>query len=66
MARGIDGLLQSLGVYIKKVHVLGEYDRTIAVSIEKAERELGYDPKIALEEGMRRSVAWILERGGLA
>jgi nucleoside-diphosphate-sugar epimerase len=64
-ARGIDGLLQSMGLYVKKIHVLGEYDRTIAVSIEKAERELGYNPRIALEEGMRRSIAWALEHGGL-
>lgn len=64
-ARVADGLVQGLGFYVKRVHVLGELDRTIAVTIEKAERELGYDPKVALEEGMRRSIAWLLERGGL-
>jgi nucleoside-diphosphate-sugar epimerase len=38
-------------------------NRTIACSIEKAERELGYDPKVDLEEGMRRSIRWMLNHG---
>jgi nucleoside-diphosphate-sugar epimerase len=36
---------------------------TIACSIERAERELGYRPLVDLREGMRRSVAWCLENG---
>ncbi len=58
-----DGFLQRLGFYNTKIHVLGEMSRTIACSIEKARRELGYDPKISLEEGMRRSIRWCLEKG---
>jgi nucleoside-diphosphate-sugar epimerase len=58
-----DGTLQGLGLYHSKIHVLSEMNKTIACSIAKAERELGYDPQIALEEGMRRSVEWCLERG---
>jgi nucleoside-diphosphate-sugar epimerase len=38
-------------------------NKTIACSVEKAERELGYRPTIALEEGMRRSIAWCLQKG---
>jgi nucleoside-diphosphate-sugar epimerase len=40
-------------------------NKTIACSIAKAERELGYRPTVALEEGMRRSLAWVRTRGGL-
>ena len=58
-----DKALQWAGFYNSKVHVLSEMSRTIACSIEKAERELGYDPKVALEEGMRRSIRWMLECG---
>ena len=38
-------------------------NRTIACSVARAERELGYDPKVDLEEGMRRSIRWCLEHG---
>ena len=40
--------------------------RTGSYSIEKARRTLGYEPKVALEEGMRRSEAWLREQGLLA
>src|SRR5207247_5657791 len=65
VAYGIDAVTQGLGVYLQKIHVLSEMNKTIACTVAKAERELGYDPKIALEEGMRRSIAWVLERGPL-
>jgi nucleoside-diphosphate-sugar epimerase len=65
VAYGIDAMTQGIGIYAQKIHVLSEMNKTIACSIEKAERELGYDPKVALREGMKRSVAWVLERGGL-
>jgi nucleoside-diphosphate-sugar epimerase len=63
MAGLADKAIQSLGLYNTKIHVLSEMNKTIACSIAKAERELGYCPKIALEEGMRRSIAWCLEKG---
>jgi nucleoside-diphosphate-sugar epimerase len=58
-----DALLQKLGVYHQKIHVLSEMNKTIACSIAKAQQELGYAPAIDLEEGMRRSLAWCLARG---
>ena len=59
----IDKILQGVGLYHQKIHVLSEMNKTIACSIAKAERELGYDPKIDLEEGMRRSLRWVIDRG---
>jgi nucleoside-diphosphate-sugar epimerase len=59
----IDSALQSLGLYSQKIHVLSEMNKTIACSIARARAELGYDPKIALEEGMRRSLRWVIDRG---
>ncbi len=64
VAEGVDRALQGLGRYHQKLHVLGELNKTIACSIAKAERELGYDPTVELREGMRRSIAWQLEHGG--
>ncbi|HYC21304.1 MAG TPA: NAD(P)-dependent oxidoreductase [Candidatus Bathyarchaeia archaeon] len=61
VALGADKVLQGLGLYNQEVHVLSEMDKTIACSIALAERELGYDPRIALEEGMRRSIRWCLD-----
>ncbi len=60
----VDGTLQALGLYHQKIHVLSEMNKTIACSIDKAKRELGYAPTVALEEGMRRSIRWVLDNGG--
>lgn len=58
-----DATLQALGFYNAKIHVLAEMNRTIACSVARAERELAYRPAVALEEGMRRSLRWCIERG---
>jgi len=52
-----------MGYYQQKIHVLSEMDKTIACSVEKAREELGYEPKVGLEEGMRRSIKWCIENG---
>jgi nucleoside-diphosphate-sugar epimerase len=62
-ARLVDSLLQQAGFYNQEIHVAGELGESIAVSIEAARRELGYEPQIALEEGMRRSIAWCRQHG---
>ncbi len=59
----VDRTLQGLGLYNSKIHVLSEMNKTIACSITKAETELGYNPKVSLEEGMRRSIQWCLDQG---
>jgi nucleoside-diphosphate-sugar epimerase len=58
-----DKTIQGLGLYQTQIHVLSEMNKTIACSVERAQRELGYRPKIALEEGMRRSIAWCIQQG---
>ncbi|MFT3706346.1 MAG: NAD(P)-dependent oxidoreductase [Archangium sp.] len=60
----IDKSLQGVGLYHQKIHVLSEMNKTIACTVDKAKRELGYKPTVALEEGMRRSIRWVLDHGG--
>jgi nucleoside-diphosphate-sugar epimerase len=62
-ARAADWSLQRVGLYNSKIHVLGELDRNIVCSIDRAKRELGYRPEVSLEEGMRRSIVWCREQG---
>ncbi|HSU53327.1 MAG TPA: hypothetical protein VLT36_04640, partial [Candidatus Dormibacteraeota bacterium] len=58
-----DKTLQGLGLYQQKIHVLSEMNKTIACSVAKAEKELGYNPTVELEEGMRRSIRWCIAKG---
>ena len=63
VAEKLDGLLQAGGRYSQALHVLGELKDTIACDITRARTELGYDPTVALLDGMRASVRWCLARG---
>jgi len=63
VARAVDHLTQRLGLYVQPVHVLGELGATIACDIERARREIGYQPETTLLDGMRASIRWCLERG---
>lgn len=63
IAQFVDAALQGVGLYQQKIHVLSEINKTIACSIAKAERELGYAPTVGLEEGMRRSLNWMKTAG---
>ncbi len=60
-----DWTLQGVGLYHQKIHVLSEMNKTIACSVARACEELGYAPAVSLEEGMRRSLAWLAGHGGL-
>jgi nucleoside-diphosphate-sugar epimerase len=66
LATTADATIQAIGLYHQKIHVLSEMNKTIACSIARAREELGYVPRIALEEGMRRSLRWCIEHGHLA
>ena len=63
LAERADAVLQRAGRYVQQVHVLGEMDKTIACDISAARSELGYEPTIALEEGMRQSIRWCVAQG---
>jgi nucleoside-diphosphate-sugar epimerase len=62
-AERVDALVQKRGRYVQPLHVLGELNHTIACDISRARDELGYEPTVALEEGMRNSIRWCLEHG---
>lgn len=53
-----DKILQAAGKYQTEIHVAGEMNKDIACSIEKARKELGYNPRVELREGMKRSIEW--------
>jgi nucleoside-diphosphate-sugar epimerase len=63
VAEKVDGFLQSKGRYSQALHVLGEMKDTIACDVGRARDEIGYDPAVALFEGMRTSIRWCLDRG---
>ena len=63
VAERLDGIVQGTGRYVQQLHVLGEMNKTIAVDIAAARRDLGYEPAVELYEGMRRSIPWCLEQG---
>lgn len=63
VAEIVDAMMQKLGLYNQKIHVLGEMNKTIACSVEKAKEHLGYIPRFSLEEGMRRSLQSVFDNG---
>jgi nucleoside-diphosphate-sugar epimerase len=58
-----DRLLSMFGVYQQTLHLVGEGNWNVGVSVEKARRELGYEPKVSIDQGMRLAVDWCRERG---
>jgi nucleoside-diphosphate-sugar epimerase len=58
-----DWLLSTFGMYQQTLHLVGEANWNVGVSIDKARRELGYAPAVAIDEGMRGAVEWCRERG---
>lgn len=63
VAYAVDAVLQTMGFYHQKVHVLSEMNKTIACTVERARMELGYRPTVDLHEGMRRSLKWLFAQG---
>ncbi len=61
IATWIDWTIQKMGLYHQKFHVLSEMNKSIACSIDKAKKDLGYKPAVSLNEGMKRSINWCLE-----
>ncbi len=63
IAERIDRMVQACGFYFQKIHVLSEMNKSIACSVARAKEELGYRPAVDLEEGMRRSLRWVIGQG---
>jgi len=63
LAERADRMLQGRRVYHQEMHVMGEMNKTIACDISRTTQDLGYLPRVDLEEGMRRSVRWCRDRG---
>ena len=63
VVRIADSLIQQSGFYNQKLHVLSEVPLTIACDVSKAKYELGFEPRISLDEGMRRSIRSALDSG---
>jgi nucleoside-diphosphate-sugar epimerase len=60
-----DMALAACGLYWQTLHLVGEADWHVGVSIAKAERELGYAPAVALDEGLAQAIAWCRDHGHL-
>lgn len=58
-----DRVLAALGLYWQNLHLVGEADWHVGVSIEKAQTELGYHPIQELSGGMRAAIDWCREKG---
>jgi UDP-glucose 4-epimerase len=65
VAYAADRMLEAAGLYSGPVHLLGESNWHVAISSDKAKRELGYAPARSLREGMREAVAWCRHNGML-
>ncbi|MDP6700045.1 MAG: hypothetical protein QGH25_10380, partial [Candidatus Latescibacteria bacterium] len=65
LCTALDRSLGALGLYHLMVHVAGEATRHMACSIDKARDELGYEPTVALDEGIQKAVDWARARGWL-
>jgi nucleoside-diphosphate-sugar epimerase len=63
--------LWRIGVRLEKLRfvvtheAVGFLTREARFSIEKARRELGYQPRFSLEEGMKLTEQWLREAGYL-
>jgi nucleoside-diphosphate-sugar epimerase len=57
--------IEAVGGFHADFHELAESSKAIACTTARAEADLGYHPTVALEEGMRRSLRWCFENGGL-
>lgn len=63
VAETADRVLQSVGLYQQQLHVLGEMGHSIACDVSRSIEELGWQPRVALHEGMRTSIRWCLDQG---
>ena len=63
LAYAFDRLSAAAGIYVQPLHLLGEADWNVGVSVEKAAGLMGYEAKVGLREGMRTAVEWCRAQG---
>lgn len=63
LAYRVDSWASRLDRYLQTVHLVGEANWNVGVSIERARRDLGYEPRYTIDDGMRSAVEWCRERG---
>jgi len=66
IAHEADDQIARLGGYWQTLHLVGESNWHVGVSIERARREIGYDPPYDIDHGMRAAVEWCRSRGLLS
>mgnify|MGYP001177433489 FL=1 len=57
-----DKLLQSLGLYNQKIHVLSEMNKNIHCSVSKAEKLIGFNPEISLRNSLLESIQEAIDK----
>jgi nucleoside-diphosphate-sugar epimerase len=65
LARRTDNWLSTLGFYQQAIHLVGEANWNVGVSIDKARDELGYTPHVSIDDGMQAAVRWCRDKGQL-
>lgn len=65
-AHELDTQIARLGGYWQTLHLVGEANWHVGLSIERARRELGYDPPFDIDHGMHEAVAWCRRQGLLS
>ena len=63
LAEKIDQFTGKLGQYHKHLHVMGETGHYIWCDTAKAHRDFGYEPKVSLKEGIKRTIDSMREMG---
>ena len=58
LAGKLDKIITALGFYWMLPHIVSESCKNIACRTEKAEKELGYNPKVSFREGYRETIQW--------
>jgi nucleoside-diphosphate-sugar epimerase len=61
-AYAIDSQVSRMDRYWQTVHLVGEANWHVGVSIERARRELGFSPRYDIDDGMKSAVEWCKER----
>jgi nucleoside-diphosphate-sugar epimerase len=62
LAYAADDQISRLGLYWQNLHLVGEANWNVGLSIERARREIGFDPLYELDRGMRAAVDWCRKR----